>query len=83
VETGKAPWLGAYDVGSTSLILNGILRWEYLPGSFFFATYTHRSLLGEQGSVAFEPTGIFTNLGAPQASHEDTIFLKLMHLFSL
>ncbi len=83
VETERGPWLGNYDVGSTSLILNGILRWEYLPGSFFFATYTHRSLLGEQGSVLFNPTGIFSNLGEPQTSHEDTVFLKLMHLFSL
>ena len=83
VETSAEPWLGQYDIGSTSLVLNGIIRWEYLPGSFFFATYTHRSLLGEQGTVAFDPAGIFSKLAERQASHEDAVFLKVMHLFSL
>ena len=83
VLTDAAPWQGTVDVGSTSLVLNAIFRWEYLPGSFLFATYTHRSLLNENGTVRYRPGAMFSNLGAATAAREDTVFLKVMHLFSL
>ena len=84
VPTDPTPYLGLVDQALTSLISNSILRWEYLPGSFLFVAYTHRTTLSEGGmEVRFEPKNGFTNLRASGAANEDVIFVKLVHLFSL
>lgn len=82
-ETQAAPYAGMVDQGLTSLISNTILRWEYLPGSFLFAVYTHRTVLSEGGMVMFSGARGFTNLRHPDAQNEDIIFIKLVHLFGL
>lgn len=82
--TDPAPWTGLVDQGLTSLVSNTILRWEYLPGSFVFLAYTHRTRLGEGGMrVDYVPGRWFTNLGREGAAREDTLFVKLVHLFTL
>ncbi len=84
VPTDPTPYLGFVDQALTSLISNSILRWEYLPGSFLFVAYTHRTTLSEGGmEVRFVPKNGFTNLRASGAANEDVIFVKLVHLFSL
>ncbi|MCA9690970.1 MAG: DUF5916 domain-containing protein [Nannocystaceae bacterium] len=76
------PYDGFVDQGLTSLISNSILRWEYLPGSFFYAAFTHRTTFSEGGMrVAFSPARGFTNLVADGALDEDILFVKLVHLF--
>ncbi|NJK32177.1 MAG: carbohydrate binding family 9 domain-containing protein, partial [Deltaproteobacteria bacterium] len=78
------PWYGEVDRGFTSLISNTILRWEYLPGSFLFVAYTHRSALSERGEpLVWRFVEQFTNLGARAAEHEDVLFIKLGYLFGL
>jgi len=74
---------GVVDQGLTSMISNTILRWEYLPGSFLFAVYTHRTVLSEGGMVLFSGKRGFQNLAHPNAQNEDIIFVKLVHLFGL
>ena len=83
VPTDPTPWSDAVDIGTTSFISNAIFRWEYLPGSFMFLTYTHRSILDERGAVTYSPSRMFSNLGGDGPSREDTVFLKVMHLFAL
>jgi len=77
------PWLGNVDRGLTSLVSNSILRWEYLPGSFLFIAYTHRSALSETGAILYRSAKAFTNLVADPARHEDVLFVKLAYLFGL
>jgi hypothetical protein len=80
--TSAAPWFGVVDQGLTSLTSNSILRWEYLPGSFLFVAYTHRSSLPENmGVIRYEPAAPFTNLVADGSRHEDVLFVKLAYLF--
>ena len=82
--TDAAPYFGVVDQGLSSFISNTILRWEYLPGSFLFVAYTHRTALSEGGMrVTFRPGSGFSNLVAPGAQNEDIIFIKLQHLFGL
>lgn len=84
VPTDPAPYTGVVDQALTSLISNSILRWEYMPGSFLFVAYTHRTSFSEGGmTVKFDPRRGFTNLGVPGAANEDIAFVKLVHLFSL
>ena len=76
------PWFGAVDQGLTNLVSNSILRWEYLPGSFLFVAYTHRSALSiDEGVVRYTSKAAFTNLVADGARHEDVLFVKLAYLF--
>ncbi len=82
-ELQAAPYSGEVDQGLTSMISNTILRWEYLPGSFLFAVFTHRTVLSEGGMVAFSGGRGFSNLVHPNAQSEDIIFIKLVHLFGL
>lgn len=78
------PWYGAVDQGLTNLTSNSILRWEYLPGSFLFVAYTHRTTLPEgEGVLRYESARAFTNLVADGARHEDVLFIKLAYLFGL
>ncbi|MFO7564537.1 MAG: DUF5916 domain-containing protein [Enhygromyxa sp.] len=78
------PWLGTVDRGLTSLVSNSILRWEYLPGSFLFVAYTHRSALSESvGVLRYAASAAFTNLVADGSRHEDVLFVKLAYLFGL
>jgi hypothetical protein len=80
--TSPDPWFGVVDQGLTSLTSNSILRWEYLPGSFLFVAYTHRSSLPESmGVIRYEPAAPFTNLVADGSRHEDVLFVKLAYLF--
>ena len=51
VATTNEDWAGTVDRGLTSLVSNSILRWEYLPGSFLFVAYTHRTALIEAGLI--------------------------------
>lgn len=82
--TDAAPYFGVVDQGLSSFISNTILRWEYLPGSFLFVAYTHRTVLTEGGMrVTFRPGSGFSNLVAPGAQDEDIVFIKLQHLFGL
>lgn len=74
-------WAGAVDRGLTSLVSNSILRWEYLPGSFLFVAYTHRTALVQSGLVEYRFVRGLTNLGAGDATHEDVLFVKLGYLF--
>ena len=84
VPTDPRPYTGVVDQGLSSFISNTILRWEYLPGSFLFVAYTHRTSLSEGGmTVKFRPGAGFTNLVAPGAMNEDIVFVKLQHLFGL
>ena len=84
VGVDSAPYAGVVDQGLTSLISNTILRWEYIPGSFLFAAFTHRTALSENGMpVDFRPGSAFGNLAATGATHEDILFIKLVHLFAL
>jgi hypothetical protein len=80
--TDPAPYEGVVDQGLTSLVSNTILRWEYLPGSFFFLAFTHRTRLSENGmTIDYAPGKAFTNLGRSGVTHEDILFVKLVHLF--
>ncbi len=82
--TDAAPYTGVVDQALSSFISNTILRWEYLPGSFLFIAYTHRTALSEGGMrVTFRPGSGFSNLVAPGAQNEDIVFIKLQHLFGL
>jgi hypothetical protein len=82
VTTGADEWFGVVDQGLTSLTSNSILRWEYLPGSFLFVAYTHRSSLPENmGVIRYDPAAPFTNLVANGSRHEDVLFVKLAYLF--
>lgn len=82
--TSAAPYFGVVDQGLSSFISNTILRWEYLPGSFLFLAYTHRTTLSEGGMVVkFRPGAGFSNLASPLAANEDIVFIKLQHLFGL
>jgi hypothetical protein len=84
VPIAADPWYGNVDRGLTSLVSNSILRWEYLPGSFLFVAYTHRSALPEfQGIVSYRSEKAFTNLVANGAQHEDVLFIKLAYLFGM
>ena len=84
VPTDPGPYYGVVDQALTSLISNSILRWEYMPGSFLFVAYTHRTTLSQGGmEVKFNPRLGFTNLGSSGAANEDIAFVKLVHLFSL
>ena len=84
VPIDRDPWYGNVDRGLTSLTSNSILRWEYLPGSFLFVAYTHRSALtGSEGVIRYQPGAAFTNLVATGARHEDVLFIKLAYLFGL
>nr|WP_255216504.1 DUF5916 domain-containing protein [Pseudenhygromyxa sp. WMMC2535] len=82
VLTDPDPWYGAVDQGLTSLTSNSILRWEYLPGSFLFVAYTHRTSLSEsEGEIQYVALRGLTNLAADAAQHEDVLFVKLGYLF--
>lgn len=82
VPIARDPWFGEVDRGLTSLVSNSILRWEYLPGSFLFVAYTHRTVLSESdGVVEYRADKGFTNLVASGARHEDVLFVKLAYLF--
>jgi len=84
VWTDPRPYEGAVDQSLTALTSNSILRWEYMPGSFLYAVYTHRTVLDAGGMVVtFRPGSAFSDLGADAAEHEDLIFVKLVHLFGL
>jgi hypothetical protein len=82
VGTDPTAWFGLVDRGLSSLTSNSILRWEYLPGSFLFVAFTHRSALPQSGEVLmYRPGDPITNLGAPGSTHEDVLFVKLAYLF--
>ncbi|PRQ03377.1 hypothetical protein ENSA5_16420 [Enhygromyxa salina] len=88
VPIAADPWFGTVDRGLTSLTSNSILRWEYLPGSFLFVAYTHRTALPEgegegEGVSEYRSVRAFTNLVASGARHEDVMFIKLAYLFGL
>lgn len=84
VPTNAAPYLGQVDQSLTALISNSILRWEYWPGAFAYLVYTHRTTFdGSSMLVRFNPSRTFTDLGRNAATHEDIVFLKLVHLFAL
>lgn len=77
-------WFGVVDRGLSSLVSNTILRWEYLPGSFLFVAYTHRSVRGRSGErVDWRFADAFSNLVQPGTQHEDLLFVKLGYLFGL
>ncbi len=81
VPIDPEPWFGTVDRGLTSLVSNSILRWEYLPGSFLFVAYTHRSALSESdGVIRYQSAKAFTNLLADGSQHEDVLFIKLAYL---
>lgn len=82
VPTDPAPYQGEVDQSLTALTSNTIARWEYLPGSFLFLVYTHRTRLDGGGMrVKFSPELAFTNLTRAGAEDEDILFVKLVHLF--
>lgn len=91
LPTDPTPYYGQVDQGLSSFISNSILRWEYLPGSFLFVVYTHRTTFTEGGAsmavgggpIFFRPGSGFSNLVASRAQDEDIIFIKLQHLFGL
>ncbi len=84
LPTAAGPYFGVVDQSLSSFISNTILRWEYLPGSFLFIAYTHRTALSAGGMpVTFRPGSGFRDLVTPAARHEDLIFIKLQHLFGL
>lgn len=84
VPIAPGPWFGNVDQGLTSLTSNSILRWEYLPGSFLFVAYTHRTALPEgNGVIEYRSDKAFTNLIATGARHEDVLFIKLAYLFGV
>jgi hypothetical protein len=86
LPTDPTPYYGMVDQGLTSFISNSILRWEYLPGSFLFVVYTHRTSFtegGGSGPVFFKAGSGFSNLIAYSAQDEDIVFIKLQHLFGL
>ncbi len=86
LPTDPTPYYGMVDQGLTSFISNSILRWEYLPGSFLFVVYTHRTSFtegGGSGPVFFKAGSGFSNLVAYSAQDEDIVFIKLQHLFGL
>jgi hypothetical protein len=84
VWTDPRPYEGYVDQSLTALTSNSILRWEYMPGSFLYAVYTHRTVLDAGGMVVtFRPGSAFSDLVADTAEHEDLIFVKLVHLFGL
>jgi hypothetical protein len=91
LPTDPTPYYGQVDQGLSSFISNSILRWEYLPGSFLFVVYTHRTSFSEGGAgttpgggpIFFRPGSGFSNLVAYRAQDEDIIFIKLQHLFGL
>jgi hypothetical protein len=82
VPTAPDPWRGLVDQALTSLVSNTILRWEYVPGSFIFVAYTHRSVFSENGmTVKWSGEKMFTNLARKDSPSENILFLKLVHLF--
>ncbi len=84
VSIAPDAWYGMVDRGLTSLVSNTILRWEYLPGSFLFVAYTHRSVQARNSTLVdwrFRDT--FDNLVRSGAQHEDLLFVKLSYLFGL
>lgn len=82
VAIDRDPWFGTVDRGLSSLTSNSILRWEYLPGSFLFVAYTHRSALASSGEVVrYDPAAPFADLVADGSRHEDMLFVKLAYLF--
>jgi hypothetical protein len=82
--TGSEPYEGLVDQSLTALTSNWILRWEYVPGSFLYLVYTHRTALDAGGTVAhFRPENAILHLVEQGASHEDIVFIKLAHLFGL
>ena len=84
VPIAPEPWFGTVDRGLTSLVSNSILRWEYLPGSFLFVAYTHRSALSQStGVIRYRSVDAFGNLVADGSEHEDVLFIKLAYLFGL
>jgi hypothetical protein len=87
LPTDPRPYFGQVDQGLSSFISNSILRWEYLPGSFLFVVYTHRTTFSEGGKdggpILFKPGSGFANLLAYGAQDEDIVFVKLQHLFGL
>jgi hypothetical protein len=83
VPTDPRPYMGVVDQGLTSLVSNTILRWEYLPGSFLFVAYTHRTVANRNGmAVDFALDRAFGDLGARMADREDVLFVKLVHYFA-
>ncbi|MFV8755603.1 DUF5916 domain-containing protein [Nannocystaceae bacterium ST9] len=77
-------WFGVVDRGLSSLVSNTILRWEYLPGSFLFVAYTHRSVRSRSDErVDWRFADAFANLAQPDTQHEDLLFVKLGYLFGL
>lgn len=84
VATAPDEWFGVVDRGLSSLVSNTILRWEYLPGSFLFVAYTHRSVRSRSGErVDWRLADAFDNLVADDTQHEDLLFVKLSYLFGL
>ena len=84
IPIDASPYAGLVDQSLTAFISNSVLRWEYMPGAFIFAVYTHRSTANNGGMVVnWQASRAFTNLTATNAGHEDILFLKLVHLFGL
>jgi hypothetical protein len=78
------PWAGFVDRSLTAFVSNSVLRWEFRPGSFLFAVYTHRTLVDDSGApVHWTAARAFTNLVRTNGQHEDIVFLKLVRLFGL
>ena len=84
VSIAPDDWFGIVDRGLSSLVSNTILRWEYLPGSFLFVAYTHRSVRSRSGErLDWRFLDAFTNLAATDTQQEDLLFVKLGYLFGL
>ncbi len=84
VSIASDDWFGTVDRGLSSLVSNTILRWEYLPGSFLFVAYTHRSVRSRSGErLDWQLADAFRNLAQPATQHEDLLFVKLGYLFGL
>jgi hypothetical protein len=81
-----APGAGALDDDLTSLIVNAVVRWEFLPGSTVFAVYTHNqevtpALRGVTSDGRFTIGRALATLGDVPA--DDVIAVKLSYLWSL
>ncbi len=66
------------DFARTDLVLQALVRWEYLPGSTLFLIYTHKGVvdIAESGARIVDSIG-----GIPDEERQQIFMLKLSHRF--
>src|SRR5262249_5764128 len=71
---------GAYDADLTSLIVNAVLRWEFLPGSTLYVVYTHNhQIQGQNGELALDRSWD----ALTSSSADNLVAIKLSYLWAL